>query len=116
MAQFMLLLRDTEAPKSSFTPESAPSIIEEYKAWSRRMGELGHKLEGNKLGDDAGRIARVRDGRVVVADGPFAEADEVIGGYWIFQADGYAAIERLVQDCPHLKYGGTIEIRRIDFV
>lgn len=114
MAQFLLLLRDTPESSDSFTPDTAQAIIEDYKAWSRKMGDAGEVLGGEKLADDAGRIARPSGGGVVVTDGPFAEAKEVIGGYWVIQAADYAEAETLIADCPHLKYGGIIELRRIE--
>jgi hypothetical protein len=46
-------------------------------------------------------------------DGPFAEAKEVIGGYFVIQAADYAEAVRLSTECPHLRYGGRIELREI---
>jgi hypothetical protein len=109
-----MLLRDTQASSESFTPDSAQAIIEDYKAWSRKMGAAGKLVGGDKLTDDPGRIARPSDSGVVVTDGPFSEAKEVIGGYWIMEASDYAEAETLIADCPHLKYGGLIELRQID--
>lgn len=113
MAQFLLLLRDTQESSDSFTPDTAQAIIEDYKAWSRKMREAGKLVGGNKLADDGGRIARPSGDGAVVTDGPFAEAKEVIGGYWIMDAADYAEAEALIADCPHLKYGGIIELREI---
>jgi hypothetical protein len=114
MAQFLMLLRDTQESSSSFTPESAQAIIEDYKSWSRKMGEAGKLVGGNKLTSEGGRIARSSANGVVVTDGPFSEAKEEIGGYWLMEADDYGEAESLIADCPHLKYGGIIELRQID--
>ena len=65
--------------------------------------------------DDPRAIASVaRDGQVRVTDGPYSETKEVLGGYYIIEAGSYdQAIERS-RDCPHLEYGGTIEVREVD--
>lgn len=48
-----------------------------------------------------------------MTDGPYSEAKEVLGGYFVIEADSYEqAVERL-QDCPHLDYG-TIVIREVE--
>jgi hypothetical protein len=48
-------------------------------------------------------------------DGPFSETKEVIGGYWILEADSYDEMQELVADCPHLEHG-RLEIRQIEEV
>jgi hypothetical protein len=48
-------------------------------------------------------------------DGPYAEAKEVVGGYFIVEADGYDDAVALCRDCPHLAYG-RIEVRQLDRV
>ena len=49
-----------------------------------------------------------------MTDGPYSETKEVLGGYFTIEAASYdQAIERL-RDCPHLLFGGTIELRQVD--
>jgi len=50
---------------------------------------------------------------VAITDGPFAEAKEIIGGYFIVQANSYDEAVGLAKDCPHLDFG-TIEVREIE--
>lgn len=49
MAQFPMLPRDTQASSDPFTPDSAEATIEDYKAWSHKMGGAGKLVGGNKL-------------------------------------------------------------------
>jgi hypothetical protein len=49
-----------------------------------------------------------------VIDGPFTEATEVIGGYFVISAADYAEAIEISRDCPHLRYGGRIELREIE--
>ncbi len=57
---------------------------------------------------------KARGSEVLVTDGPFAEAKEVIGGYYIVNAASYDEAVELAKLGPHLRYHGRIEIRQID--
>ena len=107
MPQFMLMLRDSGAFPEDISPEEIQAIIERYRVWSAKVGSKGHKLR-----DAEGRVVR-KDGSLTVTDGPYAEAKEVLGGYFILDADDYDAALRLVEDCPHLDFG-SIEVRQIE--
>ena len=51
---------------------------------------------------------------VTVMNGPYAEAKEVIGGYFMIEAANYDQAVQLARDCPNLELGGTIEVREIE--
>ena len=55
-------------------------------------------------------------GRSVVTDGPYAESKELLGGFYLIAAADYGEACRIAESCPHLKYGGGIEIRQIDLI
>ena len=65
-----------------------------------------------RLGD-RGRLLRSEGERVVV-DGPFSETKEMVGGFFIVEADNYDAAAEVAKTCPHLELGGTIELRQVD--
>ncbi|HYO77232.1 MAG TPA: YciI family protein [Thermoanaerobaculia bacterium] len=108
MPQFVLMLRDSGAFPEDISAEEIQSIIERYSAWKDKVRGTGQKLY-----DGEGRVVVRKDAGLAVTDGPFVEAKEVIGGYFINEADDYDAAARLVEDCPHLDFG-SIEIRRIE--
>lgn len=77
------------------TPEQRAEIGPATEAWVKEMDGRGVRLQGNQLRpvSDATTI-RVRDGEVLVADGPFAETKEQIAGYDLLEcADLDEAIE-----------------------
>jgi hypothetical protein len=83
-------------------------------AWGNRLREHGLLAGSDKLAGDPGRVIRRQGGEVRVTDGPYSESKEVLGGYFTIHADSYAqAIER-ARDCPHLEFGGTIEVREVE--
>lgn len=108
MPHYMMLLRGGDF--SDYSEEELERIVQEYIDWSDRLREKGVYLDGNEL-RDGGRVLRMQDGRIL--DGPFTETKEAVGGYVAVEADDYDAAQALADDCPHFKYGGTIEIREI---
>ena len=113
MAQFMMLLHNEPAPEGAYSPEEIQAVVQKYQKWSETMGAAGKLAGGNKLANDAGKVLRGTD-NVSVVDGPFAETKEVIGGYFILEAEDYAEAAQLSTSCPHLAFGGTIDLRQID--
>ena len=113
MAQFLMLLHSTPNPDQVPSPEEIQAVVKKYQEWSEKMGAAGKLAGGNKLANDQGKVLRGADS-VSVVDGPFAETKEVIGGYFILEADDYDEAAELSKSCPHLAFGGTVELRQID--
>ena len=115
MANFMLLLhRPADALIRRANPNDFARVTREYVDWADRMRAEGHLKAGSKLTDDAGKILRAKDGRPTTTDGPYAESREIVGGYFLLDADSYAEACRIAESCPHLKYGSYIEVRQVE--
>ena len=113
MAQFMMLLHSEPPTEGAYSPEEIQAVVQKYQEWSEKMGAAGKLAGGNKLANDAGKVLRGTDD-ISVVDGPFAETKEVIGGYFILEAKDYAEAAELSKSCPHLAFGGAIELRQIE--
>jgi hypothetical protein len=108
MAQFMLLLYDDPSGWEKLSPEEMQKALEKYMAWREKPFFVASK----RLAQDAGRVMRSEAGKPRVADGPYSETKEVLGGYYAIEAADYdEAVERTM-DHPHLEHG-TIEVRQI---
>ena len=84
---------------------------QEQQDIEHRQGKLAGGL---KLKDEGGRrMTRNGDG-VRVVDGPFAEAKEVVGGFFLIEAADYDEAVEISRSCPHLVYGQSIELREVD--
>ncbi len=114
MAKFLLLLHEQPTDFSEISAEQIQGVIAEYTAWRENLIERSLLVGGEKLKDEGGRHLTSADGRLQVVDGPYSEAKEVLGGYFMIEADDYAAAVQISSECPHLKYGGRIELREID--
>jgi hypothetical protein len=110
MPDFILLLRRPTGPMPALAPAEAAAMTRDYTGWRAE----GRRKAGEKLTNDAGRLLTAAAGRVIVTDGPYAESKELLGGFYIIAAQDYAEACRIAESCPHLKYGGHIEIRQID--
>jgi hypothetical protein len=96
--QFVLLLR--EAPTAV-----SPDHVAEYVAWAREGRRSGYLLGGHQL-DDQGRL--LQPDSATTAN--FGRAGEV-GGLFVIAADSLERAEEIARTCPHLRYGGVIELR-----
>lgn len=113
MPQYLLLLHETPADYADIAPEEMQRIVERYSAWSRQLAEEGRMVAGVKLRDEGGRhIRRGRDA-IVVHDGPYSESKDVVGGYFIVNADSYDAAVAIAGDCPHMA-NGWVEVREVE--
>ncbi|KIF66551.1 transcription initiation protein [Streptomyces sp. AcH 505] len=92
-------------------PFEAPSGELDATAWVEEMDGRGVRLDGQRLeGPEAATTVRVRDGSVLLTDGPFADTKEQMGGFDIIDcADLDEAVE-IASKHPMARFG-MIEVR-----
>jgi hypothetical protein len=112
MAQYLLMLRD-KGTYDGLSAEEMQKIFERFGTWSGKLRERGKLKGGEKLRDHQGRVVKRDGSKVAISDGPFAEAKEIIGGYFVVDAKNYDEALSLAKDCPHLEFG-SIEVREIE--
>jgi len=98
-------------PGPDFVPDAA--AIEQMTRFNDAMGKELKILDLNGLHPQAGgaRVAFAR-GRPSVIDGPFIESKEVLGGYWLLEADSREEVLKWARQCP-AEDGDVIEIRQV---
>jgi hypothetical protein len=116
MSQFILFLQETPGSFSQYSPEEMGAIVGKYIAWTNSLQERDLLVSSNKLKDEGGRWLKHENGALSVVDGPYTEAAEVIGGYYVVKATDYDEAVALANECPHLSYGGRIEVREVDLM
>lgn len=114
MSKFMLILNDDPSAFRDVTPAQMQEIIQQYRAWTERIAKEGRLVHSEKLKDEGGKRIRKRGSALVVVDGPYAEAKEVVGGYYMIEAKNYADAVEVAKTCPHAHFGGTIDVREVD--
>lgn len=114
MSQFLLLLHESPTDSDELSPGEIQKIIEEYGRWRDELEAKGRLVGSHKLCDDGGKHVVADNGQLRITDGPFSESKEVVGGYFMIEAETYEEAIEISRDCPHLRFGGRIEIRQID--
>lgn len=112
MKYLLLIYGDDSAPMDPEAPETQ-DILEAYNGFNDEINKRGIHLGSNALQPVAtATTVRVRDGEVLMTDGPFAETKEQLGGYYLVDcADLDEAIE-VAAKIPGAKFG-SIEVRPI---
>jgi hypothetical protein len=113
MAKFMLILHHAPNVYHDRSPEDRQRITQKYQSWADKIRASGRYVSSDKLTEEGGKVVTARDGRVAVVDGPFSEAKEVVGGFFLFRAETYEEALDMIRDCPHLGFG-RIELRQTD--
>jgi hypothetical protein len=116
MAKYLLLLHDAPSAFAKISPEEMQAVVKKYMNWGNSLRERGILQGRNKLTDEPGKVLRLKSGQVRVTDGPYSESKELLGGYYLIEAGSYDQAIDYARDCPHLEYGGTIEVRQVDAV
>ncbi|HEY4369436.1 MAG TPA: YciI family protein [Steroidobacteraceae bacterium] len=114
MSEFVVLLHEDPGVFARLSPAEMQQVLQKYRAWFEKLGATGKMQVSKKLTDEGGRQLRGKRGSIVVSDGPFAEAKDVVAGLFIVQAASYDEARSLLNDCPHFDYDGWIELRQID--
>ncbi len=110
--QYMLLIYSGEATNEfeNLSEAEQNGIMGEYFAISETPGVTG----GNQLQpSDTATTVRVQDGQALTTDGPFATTKEVLGGYYLLEADNLDAALEVAARIPAARLGGSVEVRPV---
>jgi hypothetical protein len=87
-------------------------VMNQWMAWFNRLTAEGTCKGGQPLEREGGKIVSGKKGKVV-ADGPFAEAKEEIGGYFLLHVANLDEAVAIAKQCPGLDYGAIVEVREV---
>jgi hypothetical protein len=110
--QYMLQIYSSEArDQFDHLPEDEQkAILGEYFALSEAPGvKGGYQLQPA----ETATTVRVQDGRTLTTDGPFLDTKEVLGGYFLYDADDLDAAIEMASRIPAARMGGAIEVRPV---
>jgi hypothetical protein len=107
---YLLLFRGSNWDKG-LSPQQMQEIMTKFMGIYERLSAEG-KVKGAHPLAHEGKIVSGKKGRVV-ADGPFAESKEAIGGYFLLDVPTIEEAIEIAQSFPTLDYGATIEVRPI---
>lgn len=109
--RYLLMIQAEEARENAFTQEEMGALMEAYGRFGQELQEAGVLQDGARLQPVAtATTVRVRDGKTVTTDGPFAETKEQIGGYYLIDAPDLDAAIAWAAKTPSAAYG-SVEVR-----
>ena len=109
--KFMLMIMADEPTERALSAGEIDKIVAQHTAVGRELRATGKWVWSNRLRfSDEATTVRVRDGKHVVLDGPFAETKEQIGGFYLIEAGSKAEAVEWAKKLPLRDVGG-IEVR-----
>jgi hypothetical protein len=111
--QYLLLLHVDESSWPKLTRGQQQQGMAAYAAYTEALQKAGVFKGGNRL-ESSSRAANIRlvEGKPRVLDGPFAEAKEQIGGYYLIDVPDHAAAVSWASRCPAASHG-IVEVRAV---
>jgi hypothetical protein len=111
--QYLLLIYRSEAEFGKMGPAERKQMTGEYGAFTQSIVQSGHFKAGDGLqATTTATTVRVRDGKMLTTDGPFAETREQLGGYYLIEAKDLDTALAIAARIPEAKRG-SIEVRPV---
>jgi hypothetical protein len=109
--KYLLLIHDEEKAWDKMADDEKKAIYAEYGQFSEQIHASGNMITGAQLQPTSTATSvRMRDGKRLVTDGPFAETREQLGGYYLIEAGDLDEAIGIASRIPSAKIG-TIEVR-----
>jgi hypothetical protein len=111
--KYLLLLYDDPDATEAMTPAERRAIVDEHIAFARMLRERGvHVFSEPLSGPEEARTVRLDGAEAIVTDGPFVEAKESLGGFYVIDCPGIDDAVALAREVPRSP-GLAVEIRPI---
>ena len=111
--QYLLMIYQNEAEYAKIDPATRGNILGEYQAFTQSIIQSGNFKAGDRLQPiTTATTVRVRDGKMLTTDGPFAETREQLGGFYMVNARDLDEAIGIAGRIPAARLG-TVEIRPV---
>ena len=111
--QYLLMIYRNEAELGKMGPADRKQMTADYGAYTQSIIQSGHFKAGDGLQPTStATTVRVREGKTLTTDGPFAETREQLGGYYLVEAKDLDTALGLAARIPGAKTG-SIEVRPV---
>ena len=109
--KYLLLLAGEPGAGPAPGSEEFMRMLADYQSATEAMAKAGVLVDSGPLQDaSTATTVRVRDGKRLVTDGPFAEIHEQLGGYYVLDCADLNAAVAWAEQIPSVRYG-SIEVR-----
>ncbi|MEW6768828.1 MAG: YciI family protein [Pseudomonadota bacterium] len=111
--QYLLLIYRKESDFAKMTEADGKQMSADYGAFTQSIVQSGNFKGGDRLHPSSmATTVRVRDGKTLTTDGPFAETHEQLGGYYLIDAKDLDMALAIAARIPGAKVG-SIEVRPV---
>lgn len=111
--QYLLMIYQNEVEYAKNDAATAQKLMAEYQTFTQGIIQSGNFKAGDRLRPTTtATTVRVRDGKMLTTDGPFAETREQLGGYYLIEAKDLNAAIEIAARIPSARFG-SIEVRPI---
>ena len=108
-----LCLISAETLMEQMPAADAANHFEAYREFTDAIRKSGHLIAVNRLEPpEAATTVRVRNGKTLTTDGPFAETKEQLGGYYVIEARDMNEAIQVASRIPGARHG-CVEVRPI---
>lgn len=110
---YMLFMVEPVGQRRTRTPDEGRAVFQRMVAWADDLKARGLLLDVQSLaGTDTATRVQVCNGKARVMDGPFAEAKEMVGGYFLVNVQTRDEAVALASECPAAQWC-TVEVRSL---
>ena len=111
--QYLLMIYQNEAEYGKMDAEAGKKMTEEYGAFTQSIIQSGNFKAADRLQPThTATTVRVRDGKILTTDGPFAETREQLAGYYLVEAKDLDTALAIAARIPEARHG-SIEVRPV---
>lgn len=110
---YMLLINSDESHYPEMSDEDMSRLMDDYRTFTENLEKDGAFKESYRLQPTStATTVRVRDGKTLTTDGPFAETKEQFGGYYLIDVPDLDAALGWAAQVPSATYG-SVEVRPV---
>ena len=108
--QYLYLFRGGDEHLDEMTPDQMQEHMARWGKWMGNLQQLGKLVGGAPLNQNEGAVLTPDR---MIADGPYAEAKDLVGGYVMVNCESFAEAVELAKGCPILDSNGSVEVRTV---
>jgi hypothetical protein len=109
--KYMLLMYANETSVQNYTSEEQQALFQDWQQLLKNAKAAGVLVSNNGMAPtSSATTVRVREGKTLLTDGPFAETHEQLGGFFLLDCVDLDEAIGWASKIPHAKYG-SVEVR-----
>ena len=111
--KYVCLIYDEEKKAAAMSKAEGDAVMGEYFAFTEGIKKSGQYVGGEALQPvQSATTVRVRDGKMLTTDGPFAETKEQLGGFYLITANDLDEALQVASKIPSARLG-SVEVRPV---